>query len=187
MTENEASTQPLESGPYTLDYLDAAPDDGRQHEIIDGGLVVTPSPAGIQQRAVVRLITQLNIACPAGFEVLVAPFDYRPTSKRSVQPDVLVCSPDENDSKHARKPLALAVEILSPSTKMLDLLLKRGVYEQAGVPSYWILDPEQETLTVLELVDGLYVERDVVAGEKVFEATLPFPVQIVPAELLRER
>lgn len=40
---------------------------------------------------------------------------------------------------------------------------------------------------MLELVDGLYVERDVVAGEKVFEATLPFPVQIVPAELLRER
>jgi Uma2 family endonuclease len=70
---------------------------------------------------------------------------------------------------------------------MLDLLLKRGVYEQAGVQSYWILDPEQETLTVLELVDGVYVERDVVAGEKIFEATLPFPVQIVPAELFRER
>ena len=70
---------------------------------------------------------------------------------------------------------------------MLDLLLKRGVYEQAGVSSYWILDPDKETLTILELVDGAYVERDVVSGEKVFDATLPFPVQIVPAELLRER
>jgi Uma2 family endonuclease len=61
------------------------------------------------------------------------------------------------------------------------------VYEQAGVRSYWILDPDKETLTVLELVDGTYVERDVVTGEKVFDAELPFPVRIVPAELLRER
>jgi len=181
------SVEPLESGPYTLAYLDTAPDDGRRREIIDGGLFVTPSPARIHQRAVIQLSTTLNVACPAGFEVLVAPFDYRPTSKRSVQPDVLVCTPDEHGSKHARKPLALAVEILSPSTKMLDLLLKRGVYEQAGVRSYWILDPDQQTLAVLELVDGAYVERDVVAGEKVFEAMLPFPVQIVPDELLRER
>ena len=70
---------------------------------------------------------------------------------------------------------------------MLDLLLKRGVYEQAGVQSYWILDPDAESLTVLELVDAVYVERDVVTGEKVFEAALPFPVQIVPSELFRER
>jgi Uma2 family endonuclease len=181
------SVETLESGPYTLAYLDTAPDDGRRREIIDGGLFVTPSPSRIHQRAVVQLGTKLNIACPAGFEVLVAPFDYRPTSKRSVQPDVLVCTPDELGSKHARKPLALAVEILSPSTKMLDLLLKRGVYEQAGVQSYWILDPDAESLTVLELVDGVYVERDVVTGEKVFEAALPFPVQIVPSELFRER
>lgn len=181
------SVETLESGPYALAYLDTAPDDGRRREIIDGGLFVTPSPSRMHQRAVLRLGAALDRVCPHGFEVLVAPFDYRPTSKRSVQPDVLVCTPDEHGSKHARKPLALAVEILSPSTKMLDLLLKRGVYEQAGVRSYWILDPDQQTLTVLELVDGVYVERDVVAGEKVFEATLPFPVQIVPAELLRER
>ena len=179
------SVETLESGPYALAYLDIAPDDGRRREIIDGGLYVTPSPSRIHQRAVVQLSSTLNVARPAGFEVLVAPFDYRPTSKRSLQPDVLVCNPDEHGAKHAKKPLALAVEILSPSTKMLDLLLKRGVYEQAGVRSYWILDPDKETLTVLELVDGAYLERDVVAGEKVFEATLPFPVQIIPAELLR--
>jgi Uma2 family endonuclease len=170
-----------------LAYLDTAPDDGRRREIIDGGLFVTPAPSRTHQRAVLRLGAALDRVSPRGFEVIVAPFDYRPTLKRSVQPDVLVCTPDERGSKHARKPLALAVEILSPSTKMLDLLLKRGVYEQAGVQSYWILDPVQETLAVLELFDGVYVERDVVAGEKVFEATLPFPVQIVPAELLRER
>ncbi len=53
--------------------------------------------------------------------------------------------------------------------------------------SYWMFDPNKETLTVLELVDGVYVERDVVSGEKVFEATVPFAVEIVPADLLRSR
>jgi hypothetical protein len=61
--------------------------------------------------------------------------------------------------------------------------LGEDVYEEAGVQSYWLLDPKKETLTVLELVDGAYVERDVVVGEKVFDATLPFPARIVPAEL----
>lgn len=181
------SVEPMESGPYTLAYLETAPDDGRRREIIDGGLHVTPSPSRLHQRAVVQLSATLNHACPAGTEVLVAPFDYQPTPERSLQPDVLVCDPEDRGSKHAEKPLLLAVEILSPSSKMLDLLLKRGVYEQAGVRSYWILDPDKETLTVLELVDGVYVERDVVSGEKIFEATLPFPVRIVPAELLRTR
>ena len=168
-----------------MDFPDAAPYAGRRCEIVDGALCVSPAPSRSHQRAVVRLIAKLDSACPSGIEVLVAPVDYRPTPERLLQPDVLVCHPDDHDAKHAVKPLLLAVEIISPSTKMLDLLLKRGVYEQAGVGSYWILDPEKETLTVLELVDGVYVERDVVSGEKVFDATLPFPVQIVPAELLR--
>ena len=181
------SVEPIESEPYTLAYLDTAPDDGRRREIIDGGLYVTPAPSRIHQRAVVELSFRLRLACPVGLEILVAPFGYRPTSERSLQPDVLVCSPDDHDPKHAVKPLLLAVEVISHSSRMHDLLLKRGLYEQAGVRSYWILDPDKETLTVLELVEGVYVERDVVSGEKVFDATLPFPVQIVPAELLRNR
>jgi Uma2 family endonuclease len=181
------SVEPIEHGPYTVAYLDTAPDDGRRREIIDGGLYVTPAPSRVHQRAIVRLSGKLDLACPAGIEVLVAPFDYRPTPERSLQPDVLVCNPDDDGSKHIEKPLLLAVEVVSQGSRMHDLLLKRGLYEQSGVRSYWILDPDKETLTVLELVNGAYVERDVVSGEKVFEATLPFPVQIVPAELLRQR
>jgi len=177
----------LESGPYTLAYLDTAPEDGRRREIIDGGLHVTPAPSSTHQRAVSRLCARLTVECPPELEVFVAPFDYRPTAERSLQPDVLVCNAADVGPRYIEKPLLLAVEVLSPSTRMVDLLLKRGVYEQAGVHSYWIVDPDQETLTVYELLDGSYVPRDVVVGEKVFEATLPFPVRIVPAELTRSR
>lgn len=177
------SVEPLESGPYTLAYLETAPDDGRRREIIDGGLFVTPGPSRIHQRAAAELHFQLKLASPGGLDIFEAPFDYQPTSERSLQPDVLVCGPGDTNPRHAERPLLLAVEILSPSSRMLDLLLKRGVYEQAGVQSYWILDPDKESLTVLELVDGAYVERDVVHGQDVFDASLPFPVRIVPADL----
>ncbi|MFI5731886.1 Uma2 family endonuclease [Kribbella sp. NPDC051587] len=181
---NPRRLDPHRAGPFTFADLDAAPDDGVQRELVDGALFMTPAPSRIHQRAVARLLSALDRARPAGLEVLAAPFDYRPTADRSVQPDVMICAPDDTNPAHAEKPLLLAVEVLSPSTKLVDLRLKRSVYEEAGVRSYWILAPEKETLTVLELVDGAYVERDVVVGEKVFEARLPFPVRIVPAELL---
>lgn len=63
-------------------------------------------------------------------------------------------------------------------------MYKRHEYQLAGVVSYWIFDPEDEVLTVLELVDGTYVERAVVKGDDVFEAELPFAVRIVPSELV---
>ncbi len=55
-------------------------------------------------------------------------------------------------------PLLLAVEVLSPSTRAKDLLLKRGLYEQAGVASYWVVDPDEPSLRAWDLVDGAYLE-----------------------------
>ncbi|NEA32294.1 hypothetical protein G3I17_11525 [Streptomyces sp. SID13031] len=67
---------------------------------------------------------------------------------------------------------------------MVDLLLKRAIYEESGGCSYWLIDPEQEVLTVLELVGGQYVERAMAKGAEAFEAELPFSVRIVPRELV---
>ncbi len=44
--------------------------------------------------------------------------------------------------------------MISPSSRLMDPLVKRAKYEPAGVPSYWIADPLPRRLTVLELVDG---------------------------------
>ena len=173
-----------EPNDFTMAELDALPDDGRQHELLDGLHLVTPSPTRLHQRAVVGFTYLLNHNCLAEYEVLVGPMDYRPTPQRSLQPDVIVASRDDTETTTLVRPLLLAVEVLSPSTRMKDLLLKRGVYQESGVASYWIFDPEDEVLTVLELSDGRYVERAVVKGSDVFEAKLPFPVRVVPSELV---
>jgi Uma2 family endonuclease len=176
--------QTSEPYDFTMEQFDALPDDGRRHELVDGMLLVTPAPKPIHQTAVFELAYRLRLGCPENLKVFVAPLDFRPTGQRSLQPDVLVCHREDIGPKYIERPLVLAAEVLSPSTRMADLLLKRGVYEQAGVASYWIFDPDREALTVLELSNGRYVERAVVVGKEVFDAVLPFPVRLVPAELV---
>ena len=79
------------------------------------------------------------------------------------------------------------VEVFSPSTRRTDLTLKRATYEAAGVPSYWLVDPEAPALTVLELEGGRYVERATLTGAKAWRATRPFAVEIVPELLVGAR
>jgi Uma2 family endonuclease len=178
------AVQTLEPGDFTMADLDALPDDGKRRELVDGMLLVTPAPLPIHQTAVLQLGSRLLAACPKDLKVFVAPLDFRPTAQRSLQPDVLVCRKKDVGPSFIERPLLLAVEIMSNSTRMKDLLLKRGLYEEAGVESYWIFDPNAEQLTVLELVDGHYVERAVVKGTDALDVELPFPVRIVPAELV---
>ncbi|GAA1127966.1 Uma2 family endonuclease [Kribbella jejuensis] len=173
-----------EPGHYTVADLETFPDDGKRYEVVDGTLLVTPAPLPVHQTAVVELAVALRERCPEDQKVFIAPMDYQPTPTRSVQPDLLVCRRQDVGYKKIEKPLLLAVEVLSQSPSLADRILKRHLYEQAGVTSYWIFDPGNEELTVLELDGDMYVERAVVTGKNAFEAELPFPVRIVPADLV---
>ncbi|MFD7156051.1 Uma2 family endonuclease [Kribbella sp. NPDC059898] len=164
--------------------LETFPDDGKRYEVVDGMLLVTPAPLPLHQTAVLELAVALRHNCPEDLKVFVAPLDFRPTATRSVQPDVLVCRRRDIEGRTLEKPLLLAVEVLSQSTSLADRVLKRRLYEQAGVASYWIFDPANEELTVLELEGDTYVERAVVTGKEAFDAELPFTVRLVPADLV---
>ncbi len=71
-----------------------------------------------------------------------------------------------------------------PLTAAVSSALKRD-RPVAEVPSYWLVDPLGPSLTVLELDAGSYVERAVVRGDERYRARRPFPVEVVPSELLR--
>jgi Uma2 family endonuclease len=178
------AVQPLEAGEFTLADLDAMPDDGMRYELVDGTLLVTPSPLPIHQDAVLQLAARLLAACRPDLKVFVAPMDFQPDGHKSLQPDVLVCRREDVGPKAIGR-LLLAVEVLSPATRSKDLVWKRLAYEQSGVASYWIFDPEDVVLTILELADGRYVERAVVKGDDPFEAMAPFAVRIIPADLVQ--
>ncbi|MGI8537278.1 MAG: Uma2 family endonuclease [Mycobacteriales bacterium] len=169
---------------WTVADLAAIPDDGLQYELADGVLLVSPAPRPRHQVVVGELYLLLRAACPADLQVFLAPLDYQPTNRRSFQPDLLVVRRTDVGESNVVAPLLLAVEVLSPSTRSKDLLLKRGLYEESGVGSYWIVDLDEPSVTVLELRDGRYVEAGAVVGNEVLALDLPFPVRLCPQALL---
>jgi Uma2 family endonuclease len=168
----------------TEDDLGALPNDGHRYEILDGALLVTPAPNLRHQRCVTRLVVLLEGARLPGHEVLTAPFDVRLSRITVLQPDLLVAHKADFTPARLEGPPILAVEVLSPSTRRIDTSLKRLAYEAAGVPAYWLVDPDVPSLTVLELQGDHYVERATVAGNAELHATVPFPLNVVPARLL---
>ena len=133
---------PHEFREWTVDDLERIPDDGLQYELLDGMLLVSPSPAARHQWVSGRLFLILTAGCPAGLKVFFAPLDWQPDPLTSFQPDLLVVRDEDVDIKNITRPLVLAVEVLSLSTRRKDLLLKRSKYEDSGVANYWIVDPE---------------------------------------------
>lgn len=176
----------LRSGDvFTEDDLPGMPDDGNRYEIVDGSLIVTPSPIRRHQRAVVALTRHLADACPPDLEVLVAPYDVRISATTVLQPDVLVAPRDDADQRQLPGPPLLAVEVLSPSTRLIDLGLKRARYESAGCPAYWVVDPSVPSLTAWELARGEYVQVTYAQGGESVAIARPFDISLTPADLVR--
>ena len=171
------------TGPWTVDDLAKLPDDGLQYELFDGMLVVSPSPVPAHQSAVVELLALLHAACPPDLKVFVAPLDYQPDRFTSTQPDLLVVRREDVGEKNIRRPLQLAVEVLSPATERKDLTVKLDTYARTGVAAYWIVDPEKESIRVLELIDGAYEQVGEVTGDEQLTVERPFAVTLHPAAL----
>ena len=174
-----------EERPFTVDDLDGMPDDGRRYELVDGMLFVSAAPGWLHQRAVLRLSVPLDQACTAGFEVLTAPFAVQFGARTQLQPDLLVTESRHFSVRGLYVPPLLAVEVLSESTRMYDRHTKRLVFQRAGTPSYWLVDPSRPSLTALELDAGSYVQVANVEGAQSWTAVRPYAVTVVPADLLR--
>jgi Uma2 family endonuclease len=169
--------------PLTRADLEAMPDDGHRYELLDGSLVVTPAPSRSHQVALLKLAMLLASECPSHLQVLVAPFDVTLAPDTVLQPDLVVADRSELTEHDLPAAPALAVEILSPSTRRIDLTLKRSRLEAAGCPAYWVVDPVEPSLTVWELVEGRYVDRAHVVGTETAVLARPFPVEVTPSEL----
>ncbi|MCW2777871.1 MAG: hypothetical protein JWN17_1596 [Frankiales bacterium] len=166
------------AGPRTRADLEGLPADGHRYELVDGVLVVGPSPRYGHQDAVGHLYLLLHAACPPGLKVLLAPFDVALADDTVLVPDLLVARRDRFTDRDLPEAPLLAVEVLSPSTRRFDRLLKRDRLQAAGCPSYWLVDPDVPTVTVLELRDGGYEQVLHLEGVATDDVTLPFPVRL---------
>ncbi len=167
------------------DDLDRMPDDGHRYELIDGALIVTPAPSPGHQTGLAALLVLLTSSCPDHLRVLPAPLDVGLDEHSVLEPDLLVARKDKFTRRDLPEAPLLAVEVLSPSTRLIDVNLKKARYEVAGCPNYWIVDPTGESITVFQLDGDRYAEFGRATGEEVVEVTRPFPVAIRPGELFR--
>jgi Uma2 family endonuclease len=171
----------------SLDEWTALPEDTEHHyELQEGVLVVSPRPALPHQRAAYRLARQLDEQLPAGWDfVLEAEVVVQAGNPPTVRvPDLVVTRVDGPQTRLAAADVLLAVEVISPDSRKLDLHLKPFEYADAGISHYWVvdLDPPAPSITVYHLGapgDG-YVEEPAING--VLETTVPFPLRIdIPA------
>jgi Uma2 family endonuclease len=183
---------PIPRELMTLDEWDALPEDNSAHyELQEGVLVVSPKPARGHQTGVLLLGMQIHQQCPRNWQV-VPEFDVvvqadGPATVRA--PDLVVVGYGGPIKRVSASDVALAVEIISPGSRKLDLHMKAFEYAEAGIPQYWVvdLDPPAPTITVFALGapgDG-YVESQTASGELL--VTEPFEMRIDIDALLDRR
>jgi len=165
--------------PLTYADVQAMPPDGNRYEIIDEELVVSATPNKKHARWSGILFDLLRGREKAGFgEAYHAPVDVRLFAGRDtpiVQPDLLFI---RHERLHIFGPDLvegapdLVVEILSPSTRTLDLTRKAQLYAEAGVPEYWVADQDEPSLRIYALRGGRY-EEVAAEGERVASTVVP--------------
>jgi len=155
-----------------LTYSDyaALPDDGRRYELHWGELSVTPAPGTRHQGAIVNLIGLLleHVKSRGLGKVFVAPTDCILSNVTVVQPDVLYIATDRLSiisERGIEGAPTLVVEVLSPSTALLDRDRKMKLYVEHGVPYCWIADPESRSVEAYTLTGTAYALADRVMGE----------------------
>lgn len=148
------------------DYLQWSREYG--DEVVDGVAYVRepPSPSPIHQELVAELCFELRYTLEGVHSrVYVAPLDIRLPKNGEpdemietvVQPDIfIVRDRGEIDARGVRGAPDWLAEVLSPSTAGYDQSVKIPLYERAGVPEVWLIDPTDRTLSIYRLIDGRY-------------------------------
>ena len=127
-------------------------------ELINGEAYAMSAPSRLHQKILVELARQIgNYLEEKTCEIYVAPFDVRLPKRNEkdeqidtvIQPDLsIICDESKLDNKGCRGAPDWIIEILSPSSKLMDMEVKRKLYEQHGVKEYWIINPEENQLMV---------------------------------------
>ncbi|MEW2440612.1 Uma2 family endonuclease [Micromonospora marina] len=180
MTTDRSSFRPPPGG-WTTDHLDLLPEDGHRRELLDGVLLMSLRGRTHQSIAALLMVA-LDEDCPDGYDVTQG-VEVRIDRARSFIPDVLVTTATaaaREPSRYEPHEVVLAVEIVSPSTRSIDRVLKPALYAQAGIPFHWRIEIEDEGIVVytykIDPAHGVYTETG--RWTKFVDTGEPFPVNL---------
>jgi Uma2 family endonuclease len=157
LTRPKAKAQRL----WTYDEMVAElPETNLPVELWNGEIIMSPAPHPDHQRIVGSFYRALHefVAKRDLGEVLFSPCDVVLTQKRVVQPDVLFISKARRSiiKNYIDGVPDLAMEVVSETSWQRDRIQKKALYEQFGLPEYWIVDPDAETIEVFVLTKDVF-------------------------------
>ena len=123
-------------------------EEGLLAQLVDGKLILSPTPTTLHQRVIGKLFILLN---DLEGEIFFSPVDLYIDDHNVLQPDLVFISPERIDiitQRGIEGVPNLVVEVLSPSNVFVDRNAKRVKYLDLGVTEYWIIDPVNETLEI---------------------------------------
>ena len=145
-------------------YLWLTDHSGRLIELTDGCIEELPRPTDTHQ-AVLAFLYRLfhDFLRRRGGIVRFSALRMRIREGKFREPDLLLFRDRSDPRRQDRYWLGadLVAEVVSPDDPDRDLVEKRADYAEAGIPEYWIVDPRDETITVLTLRGDAYVEHGV--------------------------
>lgn len=152
----------LEKRKTVHDYLQLP--EGAPYQLLNGELVMSPSPSRYHQKLLVELARQIAQLCvdKTFGEVYVAPFDVYLDEENVVQPDICFFSNERLSVLSDRGAEAVpdvVVELLSPSNAYYDLRYKLDLYEKHGVKEYFIVDPEDNIVIAYRNQNNKFTEQ----------------------------
>ena len=177
MTIMAQSTFTKNGPPFTHIDLEDLPDDEGRYELSAGSLIVTPAPNTRHQALAAAVAALLHGRKLPSQRVLVeAELLIGPDMVK--RPDVQVVNENLVGGQSVVGVPDLVVEIHLPATRLLDLTEKRFVYAAAKIPSYWLIDPDASTVTILELKDNAYEEVTVIDAQASHDVTIPVAMRV---------
>ncbi len=173
---------------FTYEDYKNAPNDKR-YELLEGELIVVPSPKTYHQRISGNLSFKLRdfVLQKELGEVFDAPYEVVLSEETVVQPDILFVSKERSHiitEENIQGAPDLVIEILSEATRDRDRTWKRSLYAKYGVGEYWLVDPDNKTIEVLELGKKGYQQFEVFQRDHILESPLLASLRINLAEVL---
>lgn len=143
---------------YTADMVRAMPDDGNLYEVVHGELLVSPAPRLWHEEVATRLL--MAVRSYLGAHPVGLAFGSRSDLSWGlvdvmVSPDLFVVPLAEARELEwlSLRTVLLVAEVLSPSSARADRFAKRRLYQERGVPLYWIIDPEEHVAEIWRPLD----------------------------------
>lgn len=164
--------------PTYADYA-ALPEDGHRYQLLDGELILTPSPNAWHKRVSRELEFQVLAHTRAHNlgEVFNAPLDVTLDDHNVVQPDLFFISKERETILRSGRIFGapdLCADILSPGTERLDRLRKIELYPRFQIPHFWIIDLKSRTIEECLLQGDVYRVRSIAGYDEPFRpAALP--------------